>query len=131
LLLLALPLSAVGGLVTGLFVGTRSSAAVLIGLLMVLGIAARNGLLVVHELRRRDRDGGMARDVTAPVVLTAVLTAAVLLALLFWGGAAGATLLGPMAVVVLGGLVTSTVVTLLIVPALYHRLTRDHRETPT
>jgi Cu/Ag efflux pump CusA len=128
LLFLTLPLAAVGGLVTGLFAGDRSGAALPVGLLMVLGFAARNGLLVVHALRRRESDGGTpgtAGDVTAPIVLTAVLAAAVLLPLVFWGGAAGATLLRPMAVVVLGGLVTSTVVSLLAVPALYHRLSRE------
>jgi multidrug efflux pump subunit AcrB len=123
LLFLALALAAVGGLVAGLFLGDRSGAAVLMGLLLVLGIAARNGLLVVHALRRQESHGGT-------VVLTALLAAAVLLPLALWGGAAGATPLGPMAIVALGGLVTSTVATLLVVPALYVLLSRSDPGSP-
>jgi multidrug efflux pump subunit AcrB len=137
LLLLALPLAAAGGLVAALFLGGGSGAAVLIGLLTVVGLAARHGLLVVHTLRRHERETHTEpvpvaiREFFAPVVLTALLTAAVLLSLAWWGGAAGAALLGPMAVVVLGGLVTSTVVTVLVVPALYLRLSPVDQGRPT
>jgi multidrug efflux pump subunit AcrB len=135
LLLLALPLASAGGLVAALFLGDGSGAAVLAGLLMVVGLAARHGLLVVHTLRRHERDAEPVpvaiREVAAPVVLTVLLTAAVLLSLVLWGGAAGAALLGPMAVVVLGGLVTSTVVTVLVVPALYLRLSPVDQGRPT
>jgi Cu/Ag efflux pump CusA len=137
LLLLALPLAAAGGLVAALFLGGGSGAAVLIGLLTVVGLAARHGLLVVHALRRHERETrtepvvAATREFFAPVVLTALLTAAVLLSLAWWGGAAGAALLGPMAVVVLGGLVTSTVVTVLVVPALYLRLSPVDQGRPT
>jgi Cu/Ag efflux pump CusA len=131
LLFLALPAAAAGGLVAALFLHGGSGAAVLTGLLTVLGLAARHGVLLVQALRRHGDPTAAVREVAGPVLLTALLTAAVLLPLAFWGGAAGAAMLRPMAVVVLGGLVTSTVVTVLVVPALYLRLSRGHQGAPT
>jgi Cu/Ag efflux pump CusA len=118
-------LATTGGLVAALFLGAGNGAAVLLGLLLVAGVSARSGLRVMDALRR-----GTGDVVAGSVLLTALLTAAVLVPVAFWGGT-GATLFAPMAVVVLAGLVTSTVVTLVVVPALYLRLSRGPQGRPT
>ena len=63
-----------------------------------------------------------ARERLAPILMTALATALVLLPLVILGGIAGYEIVRPMAVVILGGLVTSTLLNLFVVPALYLRL---------
>jgi len=111
--------------------GIRSLGAML-GLLAVLGIAVRGNLLLVRGYRRLDENGGnggsrrelvlgVTRDRVPPTLLTALATAAAVLPLAVTGSVAGMEILHPLAVVVLGALVTSTLLTLLVLPALYLR----------
>jgi Cu/Ag efflux pump CusA len=129
LLMITLPLAGVGSAVAAFLIDVKSSGA-LIGVLAVLGIAARNGILLVSSYRRREHDGERlgpelvlqaTRERVEPVVLTALTTAAALLPLLLWGSVAGTEVNYPLAVVVLGGLVTATLVTVFVLPALYLR----------
>ncbi|HET7518938.1 MAG TPA: efflux RND transporter permease subunit, partial [Actinomycetes bacterium] len=100
-------------------------------LLAVLAIAVRNGVLLVRHYQRLQEEGEElgaelvlrgARERVVPVVLSAATIAASLLPMLVLGNAPGLEVARPLAVVVLGGLVTSTEVGLLIVPVLYLRL---------
>jgi Cu/Ag efflux pump CusA len=132
LVLLAIPLACAGGVLTALLVGGVTTLGALGGLLAVAGLALRNDVVLMRDLLDAaesgppDVDGVMrvVRDRVPPVVLTAVATAAVLLPLLVLGRTAGTELLLPLAVVVLGGLVSSVVVTLLVLPGLYLLLAR-------
>jgi multidrug efflux pump subunit AcrB len=128
ILMLTLPLAGVGGLATGALAGETGSLGVLLGLLVVLGLAVRGNLLLVRRFQDlRVRDTAADRDLVirgtqeqARSVLTAALvTAAAFLPFAVSGSIAGAEILHPMAVVVLGGLVTSTALTLLALPVLY------------
>ncbi|WP_369142333.1 efflux RND transporter permease subunit [Streptomyces sp. R44] len=131
LVLLALPLAGVGGVLTAFAVDGIMSIGALGGLLVVLGLAVRNLVLLIRGYQETEprADGSVdpqrivdaTRDRVGPVLLTALATAVAVLPAVFLGTVEGMEVLHPLAVVVLGGLVTSTLVTLFIVPALYIR----------
>ena len=101
----------------------------ILGLLAVFGIAARNGLTLVGHYRRLEKEEGQGlsaelvmrgtRDRVVPIVMTAVATGLAFLPFMLFGEIAGYEILNPMAIVVLGGLVSATLVTLFVVPSLY------------
>ena len=127
--LLSLPLAVTGGVLATLAVGRTLSFGTVIGLAAVLGLAARQSMLLVGRLRRLEetdrRRGGTelvirgSQDRLLPIVTTSLVTAMAMLPLVVLGSRPGYELVHPLAVVVLGGLVSSTVVTLFVVPALY------------
>jgi CzcA family heavy metal efflux pump len=127
LVFLTLPLALGGGLIAAWIAGGTITIGSAAGFLALLGIAVRNGLLLAsryQELGRYEPAGpGVvlrgAGERLAPTLTTAVATALVVLPFAVLGDIAGLELLQPMAVVVLGGLVTSTLVGLFVVPALY------------
>jgi CzcA family heavy metal efflux pump len=128
LVLANLPLALIGGVLAIYFTGGIMSIPSLIGLISVFGIAARNGIILVthyHNLRvegfsREEVVVQGSKDRLAPVLMTAAAAALGLLPLLF-GDIAGKELERPMAHVILGGLFTSTVLNMLIVPVLYSK----------
>jgi Cu/Ag efflux pump CusA len=116
--LLALPLALVGGLLAALVGGVGLQLGSLLGLFLVGCVAVRNGVLLVASYRRGDH----REERGAPVLVTAATIALVLLPVLLFGSVSGAEMLYPLAVVALGGLVTSTLFSLFVVPALYRLL---------
>jgi Cu/Ag efflux pump CusA len=133
LVFLSVPLALVGGVVAAFATGGGhvTSLGSFAALLAVLAIAVRNGVLLVRHYQRLQEEGEElgaelvlrgARERLVPVALSAATIAASLLPMLVLGNAPGLELARPLAVVVLGGLVTSTLVGLLIVPVLYLRL---------
>jgi nickel/cobalt tolerance cation efflux system protein len=130
-IMLNLPLALIGGVVAVLLTGGVLSIASLIGFITLFGIAVRNGLLLVDNYNRRHADGQPLSEVIREgslerlnaILMTALSSAlgALPLALAF---GAGNEILQPLAVVVLGGLITSTALTLLVLPALYVRFGR-------
>jgi Cu/Ag efflux pump CusA len=130
LVLLVLPLAAVGGVLTGFGTGGILSLGALIGFLAVLAIAVPNVVVLVNAYRSAERKPEetfadvvvrTTRDRVGPVVLTALTTAVAVVPLVLFGNAAGLEVLHPLAVVVLGGLVSSTLVALFLLPSLYLR----------
>jgi Cu/Ag efflux pump CusA len=133
MLVLTLPLALVGGVLTAPLAGGARTLGALLGLLAVLGIALRAGLLLVREFGRLEQDGVPpgpelvlrgTRERVGPVLLTALATAALVLPFAVSGTVAGTELLHPLAVVVLGALVSSTLVVLLVLPVLQLGTTR-------
>jgi Cu/Ag efflux pump CusA len=136
LVFLTLPLAAVGGILVAPLVGGVGTVGAAAGIFAVLAVALRNVVVLVRRCQRMEPDAGhteagyteaelvlrATRDTAPAVVLTALTTAVAVLPFVLFGHVAGTEALFPMAVVVLGGLVTSTVLTLLVVPALYLRL---------
>jgi Cu/Ag efflux pump CusA len=100
----------------------------------VLGISARNGILMINHFQHlEDFEGEVfgpglvlrgARDRLAPILMTMSATALALVPLVIAGAIPGNEIEHPMAVVILGGLVTSTVLNLLVVPSLYLRFAK-------
>ena len=132
---LTLPMALVGGLLAVLATGGVLSLGALIGFVLVLGIAARNLVTLVSHLQHLEREEGEAfgpalvlrgaLERLSPILFTAVATALVLVPLLVLGNVPGQEILQPMAVAVLGGLVTATLLNLFVAPALYLRFGSD------
>jgi Cu/Ag efflux pump CusA len=127
-----LPAGLVGGLVAGYAIGGGSlSLGALVGLVTVLAITVRNGIsLIVHYQRLADSEADTPRaelvlrgagDRLGPIALTALATAGAMIPFVLLGDQPGLEIVRPLAAVVLGGLVTSTIVTLFVVPAVYLR----------
>ena len=126
---LALPAALVGGVLAA-FMGDRIlSLGSLVGMLTVLGIAARNGILLIQHyqyIEQVEREPfGLnlvlrgAAERLSPILMTTACTGLALLPVIAAGSIPGHEIEHPMAVVILGGLVTSTLLTLLLVPVLY------------
>jgi CzcA family heavy metal efflux pump len=129
IVLVNLPLALVGG-VGALALGSATlSIASLVGFVTLFGIATRNGVLLVAHYRHLLAEGASreeavrrgSRERLAPVVLTALTAALALIPLALAGGQPGNEIQSPMAVVILGGLLTSTFLNLLVVPILFRR----------
>lgn len=124
----SLPFALVGGVVAAATSGVVSLGT-LIGLVAVIGIAARNGIMLVSHFRHLEHEEGVAfgtelvvrgaRERLAPILMTALATGLALVPVVVGGQTAGHEIEHPMAVVILGGLVSSTILTLLVTPALY------------
>jgi HME family heavy-metal exporter len=139
--LLCIPMSFVGGVALLLLTGQHFSVAALVGFVSLTGIAARNGILLVahylHLMRTEKLPVSMdlliraGRERAAPVVMTALTTGAGLLPLLLSAGETGREILYPVATVVIGGLLTSTLFEFLLRPALFWTLGRRTAERLT
>jgi Cu/Ag efflux pump CusA len=130
LLLAALPAALAGGVIAAVIMGGEITLGSAAGLIAVAGLAVRGSILLVRQYQQRRRDGepfgaelvtGGTRDRLVPTVTTALASAAVLLPFAVRGGSVGSEIVGPMAIVMLGGLVTTTLVNLVVLPALYLR----------
>ena len=130
------PLAFVGGLAAVLLgAGGRLSLGAIVGFVTVFGITIRNGIvLVAHFLHlERERGGALDRpalvagaaDRLAPILMTALTTGIALVPLLLLGGRAGGEIEQPMALVIVGGLVSSTWLNLFVVPLWYARRARS------
>ncbi|HQS32833.1 MAG: RND transporter [Polaromonas sp. 24-62-144] len=137
-ILAALPLS-LGGAFVGLLIADKSfSMPSLIGLIMLMGIATKNSILLVEYaiVARRGNDGSNGHPVVAgmsridalldachkrarPIIMTTLAMGAGMLPIATGFGAADSSFRSPMAVAVIGGLITSTVLSLLVVPAVF------------
>lgn len=135
LVMVNLPLALIGGVAAILLTGMVTSVPSLIGFISVFGIAARNGIILVSRYRQLRAEGASKEDAViqgskdrlAPVLMTAAATALGLLPLLF-GEATGKELERPLAQVILGGLVTSTLLNMIVVPTLFMRFGWEREE---
>ncbi len=132
-----LPFALVGGVLAAVVSGGVLSLGSLVGFVTVLGIAARNGIMLISHYRHLRDEEGMpfgralilrgAEERLAPILMTALVTALALLPVVVAGNSAGHEIEHPMAVVILGGLVTSTLLNLMLLPALYERYGESRR----
>jgi Cu/Ag efflux pump CusA len=126
---LALPAATLGGIAAAWAAGQLLSLGALAGMLAVLGIAARNGLTLMTRYRRLERENGGhpspeialrgTHDRLAPTVMTAVVTGLAMVPFIIFGDLPGLEILRPMAIAIVGGLVSSTLLTLVVIPVLY------------
>ena len=134
LVALTLPFALIGGVAAAFLTGGVLSLGSLVGFVTVLGIAARNGIMLVSHYRHLEDDEGVpfgpelvlrgAEERLAPILMTALATGLALVPLVVGGSRPGQEIEYPLAVVILGGLVTSTLLNLFLLPALYHRYGR-------
>ena len=131
---LILPSALVGGILATALADRVVSLGSLVGFLTVLGIAARNGIMMVNHFQHLERYEGEtfglklvlrgAGERLRPIMMTALTAGLAILPLVIYGDLPGHEIEYPMAVVILGGLVTSTLLSLFILPALYLRFGR-------
>ena len=124
-----LPIALVGGLLAATIVGGTIGLGSFAGLLAVLALAARNAIMVIRHYQQLERAEGESfgdelvlkgtEDRVGPTLVASVATIAALAPLLFLGDVAGLEIAHPMAVVMIGGLVTSTLFTMFVLPPLY------------
>lgn len=129
LILLGLPFALVGSVAGVWLTGGILSLGSLVGFVTVLGVAARNGIMLISHYRHLEREEGMAfglefiirgaQERLAPILMTALAAALALLPIVVGGNRPGWEIEHPMAIVIVGGLVSSTVLNLLALPALY------------
>jgi Cu/Ag efflux pump CusA len=134
LAILTLPVALVGGVIAAHLSGGILSLGSLVGFLTLMGIAARNGILLINHCQHLEQYEGMAfgpalvlrgaAERLSPILMTTLATALALVPLVVMGNIPGHEIEHPMAVVILGGLVTSTLVNLFIVPSLYLRFAK-------
>ena len=128
---LCLPSALVGGVLAAWIGGGVISLGSLVGFFTVLGIAARNGIMMINHFQHLERYEGEefgpglvirgARERLSPILMTALATGLALVPLAIAGDLPGHEIEHPMAIVILGGLVTSTLLNLFVVPSLYLR----------
>lgn len=130
LIMVNLPLALIGGVVAVFAGGGVVSIASLVGFITLFGVATRNGIMMVSHyehvrtvegatFEESVRRGSMER--LAPILMTALCTGLALVPLVLAGAEPGNELQAPMGVVILGGLLTSTALNMIVVPALYAR----------
>jgi CzcA family heavy metal efflux pump len=133
-----LPIALVGGALAAWLGGGVLSLGSLVGFYTVFGIAARNGILMINHFQHLERDEGMtfgrglvlrgALERLSPILMTTLATGLALVPLIVSGDVPGHEIEHPLAVVVVGGLVTSTLLNLFVVPSLYLRFGRATRQ---
>jgi CzcA family heavy metal efflux pump len=134
LVLLNLPLALVGGVLVALLTGASLSLGSLVGFVTLFGITLRNSIMLISHYEHLVEMEGMswgldtalrgASERLAPILMTALVTGLGLLPLAIGSGDPGREIEGPMATVILGGLVTSTFLNLLVLPTLALRYGR-------
>ncbi|MEA2233442.1 MAG: hypothetical protein QOD83_3258 [Solirubrobacteraceae bacterium] len=137
LVFLTLPMALVGGVLAAKLTDGILSLGSLVGFLTVFGICARNGILMVSHFQHLERHEGEtfgpalvlrgAKERLAPILMTAMATGLAIVPLVLAGTKPGHEIEYPMAVVILGGLVTSTLLNLFVVPSLYLRFGRSRK----
>ena len=140
LVFLTLPMALVGGVIAAWSAGGIISLGSLVGFFTVFGIAARNGILLINHFQHLEREEGQefglalvvrgARERLSPILMTTLATGLALVPLVVLGSRPGHEIEHPLAVVILGGLVTSTLLNLFVLPSLYLRFGRRRPPIP-
>jgi Cu/Ag efflux pump CusA len=134
LILGATPFALVGGVLAVGLTGASLSLGSLVGFITLFGVSARNAILLIahldHLIEQEGRDWSLdtvllaTRERVTPILMTAMVTGLGVLPLALSTGQAGREIQGPMAIVILGGLVTSTIASLVLLPSLTWRYGR-------
>ena len=137
LVMVNLPLALIGGVAGVFLAGGILNVATMIGFITLFGIATRNGIMLVSHIQHLMAVEGVAdfREAVArgaverlmPILMTAMAAGLALIPLALGGGQAGSEIQTPMAIVILCGLFTSTLLNMFVVPALYLRYGRPAR----
>lgn len=133
-ILLNIPLAFIGGILILVITGGELNIPAIIGFISLLGITTRNGMLLISRYNSL-RDAGVSLDERIaigssdrllPIVMTALTSALALIPLAINGDKTGNEIQAPLATVILGGLVTSTILNVFVVPAVYRLINKKH-----
>jgi Cu/Ag efflux pump CusA len=130
----ALPMALAGGAISAYYTGGILSLGSLVGFLTVLGISARNSIMMISHFQHLEREEGEpfgpklvlrgAVERISPIMMTALATAFALVPMLVAGDIPGQEIEYPMALVITGGILSATLVNLFVVPSLYLRFAK-------
>ena len=131
-ILVNMPLALIGGIFMLAITGGELNIPAIIGFISLMGISTRNGMLLITRYKHLKDEGEKlyeriahgSTDRLLPIIMTALTSALALIPLAVNGSAAGNEIQAPMAIVILGGLISSTALNIYIVPALYQYLNR-------
>lgn len=134
-ILINMPLAMIGGVMILVFTGGELNIPAVIGFISLLGIATRNGMLLISRYNNLKDEGVSLEerimtgsiDRLTPIVMTALTSALALIPLALRGSMPGNEIQSPLAIVILGGLISSTALNMFVVPILY-RLIATKRE---
>lgn len=126
-ILLTIPLAGVGSILAFLITGQTMNMMAFIGIIMLAGIAVNSSILLVDRINQLKEQGyeldeaikAAAQQRIRPIIMTGLTTVLALLPMCF-GFGEGASLRSPMALAVIGGLITATILTLIVIPCVYH-----------
>jgi Cu/Ag efflux pump CusA len=137
LVMINLPFALVGGVLGVVLTGANLSLGGMVGFVTLFGISLRNSIMLISHYEHLVHVDGLAWNAEAavrgaserlvPILMTALVTALALAPLALTSGAPGNEIEGPMAIVILGGLVTSTALNLIVLPTLALRYGRFER----
>ncbi len=127
IVLVSLPLGLIGGVLALLLTSRVISIPSIIGFITLFGVATRNGILLISKYEHLSRQGIPLRETILdgsvdrlnPILMTALTSALALIPLVFGGDKPGNEIQSPMAIVVLGGLLTSTLLNIYVMPVIY------------
>lgn len=134
-ILLNIPLAMIGAVLILVFTGGELNIPAIIGFISLLGITTRNGMLLMSRYNALAAEGvGLnecidqgSSERLLPIVMTALTSALALLPLALTGDRTGNEIQSPLAVVILGGLVTSTILNVFVIPAVYRLINRKEQ----
>jgi CzcA family heavy metal efflux pump len=134
LIMVNLPLALIGGVAGVYLAGGVLSVASMIGFITLFGIATRNGIMLVSHIHHLMQEEGVtdfreavergARERLVPILMTAMAAGLALIPLALGGGKPGSEIQTPMAIVILCGLMSSTLLNMVVVPTMYLRYAR-------
>ena len=133
-ILVNLPLALMGGVWSVYFTDGIISVASMVGFITLFGIATRNGILMISHYKHLLEEGkeftlaviqGSVERLN-PVLMTAITAALALVPLALGSGEPGKEIESPMAIVILGGLITSTALNMIVLPSLFHKYGKDN-----
>ena len=135
IILLNLPLALIGGVVSIWVTSSVLSIPAIIGFITLFGIATRNGILLVSRYRNLMNEGFSLRETVIkgsadrlnPILMTALTAALALIPLAMAGDKTGNEIQSPMAIVILGGLLSSTLLNIYIVPVVYMLMNKKNK----
>ena len=134
LVMVNLPLALIGGIIVILLTDRVISIASIVGFITLFGIATRNGILLVSHYRHLIREEGKALRIAVfqgsmerlrPVIMTALAAGLALVPFAFAADKPGNEILSPLAIVIIGGLLSSTALNMIVIPALYVKFEKE------
>ena len=134
IILINMPLALIGGVLILFFTGAEVNIPALIGFISLMGISTRNGMLLISRYNNLEAEGNGidtrimtgSADRLLPIVMTALTSALALIPLAIGASDPGNEIQSPMAIVILGGLLSSTILNIYVVPVCY-RILMSHR----
>lgn len=139
LILINMPLAIIGGVIILVITGADLNIPAIIGFISLIGITTRNGMLLINRYNDLKAEGkplmeriiAGSSDRLLPIAMTALTSALALIPLAINGTEPGNEIQSPLAVVILGGLISATILNVFVVPAIYYIINRKETQTHT